>query len=245
MTNARLTQKIQNELAARIRSATTQKDAAAAAWELVQAAKGLVISEAKRHRGHGIELEDLISEAKIAAYEAALAFDPERAQFSTFLRKFVTRALGKTIAKSGGPVSFGEKAWATAVNLHRETVSEAQEKHRTNAALVAEWGQALSFDQGFDGEAALTEVLADIRVHVECDVIEAIYRTQADAWMANAIAQLPAKQARIMRARWALDGTEYRTQQQLADEFSVNQTTINYHEKKAMETLRESAGALA
>lgn len=128
---------------------------AAARRRLVAANLRFVVSLARRYRGRGLPLDDLVNEGNLGLVRAADRFDPERGvRFISYAHFWIRRAMTQAIARDeerpsrGGPprrrISLDEPvpggAWALAEVLADETIVGTEvllEREGLRAALEA------------------------------------------------------------------------------------------------------------
>src|SRR5215204_830808 len=95
-------------------SRRTKKGDRAARKRLIERNLRLVVSIAKKSRGHGLPFEDLIQEGNIGLMKAVGQFDPDRGyRFATYATWWIRQSIQRAVANKGRtirvPVHMGEK----------------------------------------------------------------------------------------------------------------------------------------
>src|ERR671913_2509050 len=95
-------------------SKSAKKGDEAARKRLIEKNLKLVVSIAKKSRGHGLPFEDLIQEGNIGLMKAVEKFDPDRGfRFSTYATWWIRQAVQRAVADKGRtirvPVHMTEK----------------------------------------------------------------------------------------------------------------------------------------
>ena len=92
----------------------------AARWRLVTHNLRWVVTIARRYRGSGLELEDLIQEGTLGLVKAAAYFDPARGyRFLTYATWWIRQAIRQAIAERGRLIRLPVYVQNILVDLHR------------------------------------------------------------------------------------------------------------------------------
>jgi RNA polymerase primary sigma factor len=191
---------------------------------LVEANLRFVVSYAKRYRGHGVSLLDLIHEGNLGLIEAARRFDPSRnVKFITYGVWWVRQAMMHVLADQTRAFSFPPKLFAT---LHHGpediSLSEPVARGRADGRGELEFGDLLAQD----GVPAIED--------------ELIHQADLDD-LAAALLDLDGNEREVVRLRFGLEDDEPRTLQEIGDRLHLSRERVRQIESRAKEKLRRSA----
>jgi len=228
-----------------------ERDQPDAKRELVEMFDGLAQRLARRFRGRGVALDDLVQVARYGLLKAIDRFDPEReVQFSTYA--------GRTII---GEIKhyFRDQAWSVRVprslqNLWLEVSRTVDELTHSlgRSPTIAEIAEQLEVDDeqvlealdagaaytassldrtvGEDGETTLVDHLGDVDPEFETAAVRGA--------LAVHLRTLPERERMVLYLRF-FDG---RTQGEIAQEIGVSQVHVSRILSRTLEDLREELG---
>ncbi len=223
----------------------------------VRANLGLVVSVARRYRGSGMTLSDLIQEGNLGLIKAVSRFDHKRGfRFSTYATWWIRHAIGRAIADKGRTVRVPvhvlearQKIRQTVKTLTRtlgrtpevgEIAAEIEmTPTRVEEVLTHTSGQAFSLDaqMGDDKDRERIEVF---RPGTD-DVDTPFEKVAASSALAKLKAMLPSlsdMESEVIRLRFALDGRPESTLQQIADAHGLSRERIRQIQEKALRKMR-------
>jgi RNA polymerase primary sigma factor len=211
----RLSVEEERELGARIQRDKDQD----AISRLVESNLRFVVSYAKRYRGLGASLLDLIHEGNLGLIEAAKRFDPTRnVKFISYAVWWIRESMMHTLSEQTRAFSFPPKLFGT-LGTGAEDVS-------LNEPVTE------------DGSRQLADTLPQEQVPPVED--EMIHQADLDE-LAAAIGELDGKEREVVRLRFGLEDDEPRTLQEIGERLSLSRERVRQIESRAKDKLRRSA----
>jgi RNA polymerase primary sigma factor len=189
--------------------------------QLVEGNLRFVVSYARRYRGCGIPVLDLIHEGNLGLIEAARRFDPSRnVKFISYAVWWVREAMMQAMAGEMRAFSFPPKLLA------------ALGRGVPDRSLSEPTGS----DAHYKGTRELGDTLAADAVAIDEAMIE---RGRLDD-LAEAMGDLDSKEQQIMRLRFGLGDDEPRTLQEIGDYLHLSRERVRQLESRAKGKLRHS-----
>jgi RNA polymerase sigma factor (sigma-70 family) len=221
---------------------------------LVAANQRLVVSTVKRYQHQGLDLPDLVQEGNVGLLKAVDKFDYLRGcKFNTFatwwIRQAVMRALtdtGRTIRVPVHMVAAGRVLAVTRREFARRVAAEASAEELAEASglsiervhlAMRSREEPISLDApvGALGIATVGDRLEDVNAE---QPFEAGAAERLAAGTRDLVATLTAREQRIVRERFGLDGKGERTLQEIGRGLSLTRERIRQIEKEALRKLR-------
>ena len=230
-----------------------------AARQLVMSQLHLVVRTARRLKGYGLPLADLVQEGNIGLMKAVKRFDPEhgvrlvsfaihwvKAEMYDFILKnwrivkvATTKAQRKLFfnlrksRKHTGWLSQDEvKGLSVNLDVSEKNVLE-MESRLTGADIAFDAGDENDDD---DFHAAPAGYLQDMRFNPEAVVIKADQENNRNEQISSALASLDERSRDIVKRRW-LD-EDKPTLHELAKQYNVSAERIRQIEKKALSLMK-------
>jgi len=224
--------------------------------ELVRRNLRFVVSVAKKYQNRGLPLVDLIGEGNVGLMTAARKFDPDQGvKFISYAVWWIRQAILAALAKHGRTVriplnrtaDLSRVMRATAMlreRLRREpTVEEVSEVTGISTEIAQALGSVNTADvrldvgSGDDNDRALIERFAIEEVpSVEDEVIDQFRSAELE----RALATLPARDARILRLYFGIDGDREHTLDEIGKMLGVTRERVRQLRDRALKRLGQA-----
>ena len=212
----------------------------------------LVVSQARRYQGHGLEMGDLVQEGMLGLIRAVEKFDWRRGfKFSTYGTLWIRQAIQRGLQNHGRtirvPVHVAQRQVKVrkleselSTKLGREPTDEeiaaVAELPVDEVAELRELNRAMtSLDQpvGDDGETSLGELLASDRPEPDEEVADA----QRDSTVNELVGNLPEDERNVIQLRFGLVGDDPRTPRQTAMQLGITTERVRKLEEQGLQRL--------
>ena len=220
----------------------------------------LVMMAARRYRGSGLDVEDLIQEGNIGLLRAARDYDPHRdIPFANYAMWWIRSAIGIAIANQGRTIRLPAHVRTLITRLKKAESALAQQLGRdpTDAEIGAKMGLSAdtvttlhtamlnpisiydtSKEQKGDLHAIISDPLAE-------DAMEAVLRKQSQQALSKALSEtlgrLNPRLQTVLRLRHGLDAPGPLTLEAIGGILGVNRRRSHQLEHKAYRLLRSPA----
>ncbi|MGD0353548.1 MAG: sigma-70 family RNA polymerase sigma factor [Dehalococcoidia bacterium] len=222
--------------------------------QLTQSNLRLVVSVAKKYKGYGMPLGDLVQEGNIGLMRAVEKFDHRRGcKFSTYAHWWIRQAVGRAISDQVRtvrlPIHMADNM--TRLVQSRQRLYQRFGRQPTTKELAAEmhispekleWLQKVNASKPISLETPIGDEGGQLSDFVEDHVVpkpaeEATTGLLRDQ-LGKTLESLPARERRIIEMRFGLDNGYCRTLEEVGVELGLTRERIRQLEKEALAKLR-------
>jgi RNA polymerase primary sigma factor len=223
--------------------------------ELVKRNLRFVISVAKKYQNRGLPLTDLIGEGNVGLLTAARKFDPDQGvKFISYAVWWIRQAILASLARQGRTVRVPLNRTADLSRIVRTAEALRQELRReptpeeisNSTGLSVEVVQSLAalntadvrLDAPLDpeGDRSLIErFIVDDQSNAEEQAMDRFLSDEIE----NALASLPARDAKVLRLYFGLDGGREHTLEEIGGLLGVTRERVRQLRDRALKRLRE------
>lgn len=222
---------------------------------MIRANLRLVVKIARDYENLGLPLLDLINEGNIGLMKAVEHFDPDKgAKLSTYGSLWIKQQIRRALASQGKtirlPIHVADKIYhlrkaeAQHEQLFGREASDAELAETLNLSLrrltkLREAGMrpaSLDAPLGENGSSSIAEIVADENAENPSQRTE---DQDSISQLRGLLARLPARESKIIRARFGLDDGRERTLETIGARLGVTRERIRQLQQFALKKLRQ------
>jgi RNA polymerase primary sigma factor len=242
------------ELAARIQAGDED-----AVREMVESNLRFVVAYAKRYRNPNVPFLDLIHEGNLGLIQAAKKYDPSQegqdVKFITYAVWWIRQAILHALAEHAGSFRLPQKQANTLYRMERirSLLAERFGRAPTDRELSEELGitvddvkvltrasrSSLSLNEPVDsnGDSELGDLLEQTGLP---DTDELLLRESFSRALGDALAELPARERKVLELRFGLDDDQPKTLREIGEVMGLSRERVRQIESRALNKLRRS-----
>ena len=228
----------------------------AAREKLIRSNLRFVVSVAKKFRGQGLALSDLINEGNIGLITALDKFEPDKGyHFISYAVWWIRQSIMKAISEKGRTVRLPLNRSNELMQIQKAQKAIMHEKETTDPSvedvaaatgldpklisdLISISGDVVSFDspvkKGEDSDSTFGDFIEAQEQGPEDQVMEQSMRTAVRGLLST----LSDKEQDIIIRRFGLDGTKPMSLKEIGEVYGLTKERIRQIEKRALERLR-------
>ena len=233
----------------------------AAREKLIRSNLRFVVSVAKKFRGQGLALSDLINEGNIGLITALDKFEPDKGyHFISYAVWWIRQSIMKAISEKGRTVRLPLNRSNELMQIQKAQKAIMHEKETTDPSvedvaaatgldpklisdLISISGDVVSFDspvkKGEDSDSTFGDFIEAQEQGPEDQVMEQSMRTAVRGLLST----LSDKEQDIITRRFGLDGTKPMSLKEIGEVYGLTKERIRQIEKRALEKLRAYSDA--
>src|ERR671911_117208 len=237
-------------------SKRVKKGDKAARKRLIEKNLRLVVSIAKKLRGHGLPFEDLIQEGNIGLMKAVGKFDSDRGfRFSTYATWWIRQTIQRAIADKGRtiriPVHMGEKMRKMA-RTYNDLWGEL-ERAPSDEAVAERLGWSVedirkvkddmpdastSLNQPLTSDTGSSELGELVEDERSSDTPGTVMSEMETSQLGEVIDRLPERYRHVLVRRYGLDDKDPATLAELGDELELSHERVRQLQLQAIKRLK-------
>lgn len=227
--------------------------------EMVESNLRFVVAYAKRYRNPNVPFLDLIHEGNLGLIQAAKKYDPSQeghdVKFITYAVWWIRQAILHALAEHAGSFRLPQKQANTLYRMERirSLLAERFARAPTDSELSEELGisvddvrvltrasrSSLSLNEPVDseGDSELGDLLEQTGLP---DTDELLLRESFSRALSDALAELPARERKVLELRFGLDDDQPKTLREIGEVMGLSRERVRQIESRALNKLRRS-----
>jgi RNA polymerase primary sigma factor len=231
------------------------KEGEEARQHLIKANTRLVVSIAKRYRGHGLSFLDLIQAGNLGLIKAVDRFDYRRGnKFGTFATWWIRQSITRTLSQQGRtiriPVHMSDrirKLYKASHGLEQalgrrptpeEIAEEVDHDPEEVRWLLRISRRPLSLDMPVDEDEDSSEFGSFIEDDSVPSPVESAEQHLLREEVGRMLNALTPREVRVLRMRFGLQGERHHTLKEVGEKLGVTRERVRQIERKALRKLR-------